>query len=436
MDLRRLVAPARSGAAGLFVALLAGCAAPIPAPQASPETRAATAQPQAADVLGAAGDEDLRLLYEKAWNERGFLADPRGREAAIDRVLLEAVRRRTALWERFLAQQADELLEPKTESLGSRSHLLVLTALRRLQGRPDPVEVLVLGPRRIELSWPPRHLLEVELALAPAEEKPVRIVTGGDYRSGWQERWRIEVLDSSGRTLPPRQRLDATGGLMGHALLEPGKSWKTALELGSYATLPGPGSYTARVEYHDRLCISHLEEVSGLILIGSEEIELVVRLPDVELSRGEREEVLALIEELDEQAPLRLLAGAYTGAHHDFIPPGSTAGRLLALGWKAVPELARELEHSRHSPRRRAWILALLFSITGGHDPRQDGVLGSYLQRSAAWSVSGGRDDPEFMSWGWTADHSVEGAMRPEAQEDLVERWRKTARALEVRGSD
>ena len=72
----------------------------------------------------------------------------------------------------------------------------------------------------------------------------------------------------------------------------------------------------------------------------------------------------SLISLLDPNTPLKILVGEYDKEAYSFINPESPEGQLLAMQWQAVPALVASLEDERLSFRKRAWILALLFSIT------------------------------------------------------------------------
>ncbi len=95
------------------------------------------------------------------------------------------------------------------------------------------------------------------------------------------------------------------------------------------------------------------------------------------------------------------------------------------MGVKAVPALVESLGDKSLSDKKRAWILALLFSATGENDPRDSGVLGDYEIRETGWQVSGSKPG-EGASGGLTppSEESWSGAkIDREAQDRLVGKW-------------
>ncbi len=122
--------------------------------------------------------------------------------------------------------------------------------------------------------------------------------------------------------------------------------------------------------------------------------------------------------------------GSYTSHAHDFVKPDTPPGKLLALRWKAVPALLDGLADEKLTPKKRAWVLALLFSITGRNDPRgAEGVLGSYSDREAGWQVWGGvGGKAEAGGFGGSEDGHVWDlfgrGIDAKKQRIFAERWR------------
>jgi hypothetical protein len=347
-------------------------------------------------------------------------------ERTLDDCLREALRRGGKEWEDFLAGEA--------RAGGESPQLVLLTALRRLKGRPDPVDVAVEGEREIVLAWPVEHTLRVALRLAGGEPGPVAFLEGGDYRSGRQERFRIEARDSSGNAIAPRERPSGRGGgLSVYGELTPGRAWKTGLDLASHVHLSAPGAYRVRIQYHDRSWISDVADVSRCILCESPEITIRVEPRTVPLSAAERTEIAGWIEALDAAEPLKVLEGPYTEQSHDFIPPGSPAGKVLAAGWKSVPGLVEAAGKEDLDPRKRAWLLSLLFTVTGLHDPRDLDALGPHQYRNRGWAVAAGFDEPELRGFGGFGEGSaIGGSIDLAGQRRLAERWRETLELVRV----
>lgn len=367
-------------------------------------------------------DAALEAAIESSMNEPFF---GEGDKTILDDCLREVFRRGGKEWEGYLAEKA--------KAGGESPQILFLTALRRLQGKPDPVDVVVEGDREVALTWPVEHTFKVALRLADGERGPVAFMEGGDYRRGRQERFRVEATDSSGKILPARRLRDGfIGGLLDYRDLKPGEAWKTELDLASYLSLPSPGTYRVRIQYHDRQYISDLDDVSRFIVCASREITIKAEPRTIRLSAEERKEISGWIRDLDPKEALKVLAGAYTEDCHDFIPPNSPAGKLLAAGWKSVPDLVEEASKEDLNPRKRAWLFSLLFTVTRLNDPREVDALGPYASRNRGWAVVGGFGEPELRGFGGFEEGAAGGRMDPEAQRKLAERWRATLQGVRV----
>jgi hypothetical protein len=109
------------------------------------------------------------------------------------------------------------------------------------------------------------------------------------------------------------------------------------------------------------------------------------------------------------------------------IAPTSPAGKLLTLGWKAVPALLDELDDPNLIGGRRAWILSVLFSITSWNDPRSDdGVLGNFQSYDVGWQiVSGANGKMSSVSMGWGSSATYNTRIDETKQRDFAKRWRE-----------
>ena len=107
-------------------------------------------------------------------------------------------------------------------------------------------------------------------------------------------------------------------------------------------------------------------------------------------------------------------------------PPDSPAGKLLTMKWKAVPAMIDAAMDETTSPVQRAWLLALLASITGAHDPRDEsGLLGSYECNETGWNVWGGTPGQMSGGIGFGGTCSVSGSpIEPDRQLEFANRWR------------
>ncbi|MCE9562736.1 MAG: hypothetical protein K8U57_11880 [Planctomycetes bacterium] len=346
--------------------------------------------------------------------------------------LLEMARRKGPTITGYLTRKHDELLKAR-QNVDSHTawlrhpNLELLTALRRSQNKPDPLPIILGGPEQEESIFPNLPILDAALVNKDAQKNPIGYQEGGDYRSGRQERWRFNVRDAKGNPMPVKPREDPEGGgLTGYNTLKVGESWTTILDMRRFIDLT-PGDYTVTVEYHDRQEIASDLHTAGLMLCRSEPFKLHVQPRVIDVTKEAREAVKVAVASLEEKDRVRILAGTYSKADHEFITPASPAGKILALGWRAVPELLGELENAKLKPHQRAWVLALLFSITSWHDPRDESeVIGRYESRSRGWVVSGGRNGKTYVmgagSGGKLVTHT--DAIDEKKQKVFAEKWR------------
>jgi tetratricopeptide (TPR) repeat protein len=352
--------------------------------------------------------------------------------------LCEMLRRGGKAIEAGLRRYNDELLDAWANAPGysyeRTSNLEVLTVLRRLQGKSDPVQILPSLAIPTECTFPDLPNFDVGLVNCDCEKKPVIYTEGGDYRSGRQERWRFEVRDARGDLLPLLGSPSSIGGGLSNVwLLEKGQSWDTTLRMSSFVNLE-PGRYTVRILYHNRLTIADLDSTDGLIMCRSQVFPLHVKRREIKVTKDERAQVRHWLIQLNVRDKVRVLAGSYGKQAHVFIAPTSPAGKLLDLGWKAVPLLLDELARDKLEPERRAWVLALLFGITGQNDPRRDGVLGNYRDRESGWQVWGGRNGQQNAGGtGWRDDGNFEGAINVPAQRAFAAQWTRFREFIIVR---
>jgi tetratricopeptide (TPR) repeat protein len=387
-------------------------------------------------------DEELCQYGARADGPRGGLSFYRTGAPLLtqrEAYLAEMVRRGGKRIEAFLVRALNEEPGSRLDKSKERpANLELLTALRRVQKKSEPLRIVVRGGINREAIFPRMPEFAVALTNVDEAERPVRFQDGGNYRSGRQARWRFEVRDAKGQLLVPEEPtgLDGEGGgLSTEGKLEYDHSWDTTLDMNRFAPLP-PGEYTVRILYHDRLTIADLPTICGLIVCQSEPIRLLVQPRLIDLTRRERAEAETWLGKLDEQAPLRILAGTYGSYAHQFIAPQSPPGKLLALGWKAVPTLLDELDKEKLTPRRRAWVLALLFSITSWHSPRgESGVLPDYQFQEAGWQVWGGRDGRnDSGGFGTGGAGEVSGArINEDAQKAFARRWQGFREFIVVR---
>ncbi len=371
---------------------------------------------------------------------REAMHDARGPK--LELFLCEAIRRGGKEWSRFVAgrweAERKSLLKAARDSAKGdnlRRELTVhpsvewLTAMHRLEGRPDPLQILVAGRRTRSCFLGCLPNLFVLLTNLDVDRAEVPFTDGGDYRSGRQARWRLEVTDPHGHVLPQRSPLDfVRGGIYQESTLRYGESWTTELNINRFVRIEAPGKYKLRVLYHDHVTIADCDDVAGLIVSVSLPMDLTVEPIAVEATRAELDTVRKSISELPLKGPIKFLEGDYDKRVYDFIKPDSPPGKLLTMGWKAVPAMIDAAVDEIGAPVQRAWLLALLASITHANDPRdQSGVLGSCDIRESGWSVCGGTPGEWSGGCGTGTSGSLNvlfpAPIEPKRQLEFAKRW-------------
>jgi tetratricopeptide (TPR) repeat protein len=302
----------------------------------------------------------------------------------------------------------------------------VLTALRRVQGRPDPVQIVVREPLVQESHFPDLPVFNASLRNVDSLGQPSGFTEGGDYRSGRLTRWRFQVQDSRGVPLPILNSNSGEGGRFERTSLHRGEEWATMLSMSDYVAVPGPGEYKVRILYHDSRELMCFQLLAGRITCQSPEIRLKVSPRIIEVSAEERTRVKKWLKSLNPKGPVKVVAGAYGPWAHKFLDPTSPAGQILTPSWKSAAVLFEELPREDLPAKQRAWILALLFSITGANDPRDDPsvVLGDYESHERPRVISGGRPgQPPSGGSSWSEPWSVKGTIDPNKQKAFARCW-------------
>ena len=314
-------------------------------------------KPGATELLGRLrklSEEEL----ERVLSELNSLPDP---NAGLDLCLTEIIRRGGQRWDLYLASLLDQPVE--------RADLRLLTALRRVQKRPDPVTILVDGKLTRECSLGYMPVLGARLTNLDAERRSVSFYPGMDRRSARRaHKWHVGIVDPEGKKLLPVPDL-CMGGAGCIDTLHFGESWSSDIATWWYSEVNRPGRYTVTLFYHDSVYISDCDNLEGLIVSRSLPMKLTVKPVHVRVSTEQEAEVRTWISQLPEEGPVRMHGGVYGDGSHEFIKPDGPAGKLLVLGWPAVPELIHAALDEKTSTGRRAWELGMLYSITGMNRP-------------------------------------------------------------------
>jgi hypothetical protein len=233
-----------------------------------------------AAIVGAAqsaerlSDEQLGSLLDSAARLRFMGATP-------EMLLIEMLHRRRPEFRQQLLLLS--VPPPKNSLLNRPSNLPAVAALRRWDGQSAPLKVFLQSPLPLESGEADLPVLSVSIQNVDVQHAVVSFHVGGDYRSGRQARWRIEVQRSDGSVLPLKPRRGfAGGGISSRRLLAHGESYEAKLDMDDYVGPLTPGLYSVIVRYHDECAIADMEDISRLITFSSDPFELIVHPADVD----------------------------------------------------------------------------------------------------------------------------------------------------------
>lgn len=336
------------------------------------------------------------------------------------------------------------MTEKLENAMSKDGSLELLTALRRSEKRKDPLSIQLSIDTKVEIKCSPLDLPKIKCTIENVDEEKeeVDFQFGGNYRSGKQTRFRVEMRDSAGVLLPPKKRYGVIngGGISRSGHLAFGEKWETVVDLQSFVSFPTPGRYVCEIIYSDQNQISELEDVTGLILSKSRKFEIEISKIQIIIRDSEKAELLKLLKSLDAKQTLKVLSGTYGKGAHKFIPLESPAGGILSKGLSAVPVLIERLEEET-SPDMRAWLFSLLYSCTGQLDPRYfpgGEVLGDYDYMEGSWAIFGGKPgEGSSGGFGFSGVGKTRGVWSPiqkneKAQLKLVKQWSKFKQYLSV----
>lgn len=315
-------------------------------------------------------------------------------------------------------------LDPEVDRLSN--NLELLTALRRVQQKPDPLVIDLQFPDELKGDTRSLPKIAVKLRSADIEQKSLWVCRGRRCHSSHrQAQWRFEVQRADGVWLDPRRRERAFpdirlgGGVKCDGPLLYGETLETELPMGDFVSVSEPGEYTVTLLYHPKLPIADFEQESPLdrlTIFRSRSFKLkVTEAPRrvIESSPDDRREAQALIAQLPDKGVVRISGGHYGERHRNFIPPESAAGRLMLMKWRAVPSLLEALTDKSVSRHQRAWVLVIL------HKTTEERHLAPTRFPDALPKWESGSDQ------GITA--SIGGTITPYGQDILIRKWRKLA---------
>jgi hypothetical protein len=272
-------------------------------------------------ACGPIGDVDLGDLQ---LDGRTFLS--RLDDDAAERLLRKWVRE-GASCEYFepllidLLQRPKERWIPVLEQLqvlasdSSSMSLPLLTTLRRMQGRPDPVQVELLFRDAVVVEWPGDVVLRARAINVDAEGAKFT-VSSGDW-----DRWLVQVVDRAGTPLPAGGRPVTVIGGAPNVVVSQHEALEGSVDMLEHVDPLVPGEYRVRVFYHGSNAWGWPQMRDWLSVSASREIPLTVVPRRIETSRDEQARLAAAFEgrnALDVRTRAFDLLSSTTGAEVGF----------------------------------------------------------------------------------------------------------------------
>jgi hypothetical protein len=370
-------------------------------------------------------DAALEVEYQRALQDSARNGTYR---RSVEACMTEMARRGGEHWVTFLA--AELARERRGDDASGVEDLELLTALRRSQGAGDPLVLELQGPSELECTFPVSPVVELAMKNADAQGETFQLSLGGSYRSGRFARCRVEAIDEEGRFIAPLPSPSYMGGgMMQRGPFKKGRSRRFGVPLGAYVQWPKPGSYRVRVLYHDQGSIDCDESVGGWILSTSPTFIVRVHPLVIRTSRAEQARLAEHIGAIDLSEPLLLVSGHWSPDLTFAAEPSTPQDHLFHSGWQSLPALLDALESDALEPRRRAWVLGMLWNLAGIHHPPL-GAIGSsrWVESWPGASVAG---QPSMAELGQTT-----GEPHREAQRELTQRWLALRSCIEVTLTD
>lgn len=229
-------------------------------------------------------------------------------------------------------------------------NLCMALLLRRAQRKPMPI---VLEP-----STP---LFEATTPSAPDVSLLVKDVDAGFERISVDRLddpcWQVAFEDAAGHALsePDDFPMVMKSGIQGGRL-----PWKMSFGDVRDDTVPvgrvfeqvRPGDYHVRIDYR----------IDDSVYLSSGDLVVRIRALPIHVTRGDYDAMVSWIRAIDVTKPVCLTWRAVDPKEPFLSDPETPEDRLARCGPQALPALLDELAETTDDPRRRAWILGLLWN--------------------------------------------------------------------------
>ncbi|MBK7874699.1 MAG: hypothetical protein IPJ77_02945 [Planctomycetes bacterium] len=366
-----------------------------------------------------------------------------GRTPDWVRLLAEAVRRGGERWKRVVTELGALRVHARDAGLRRRHaedehdsvpsppaahERRILTALRRLADKPDPLVLEVLDGPVYEARFPTVPVVRCRVRSVEETER-VKLTLGcQDENVG-------VVLDPSGRTADaPRHAARATQPrLCRHAPwfdteLEPGGVVDFVVDLPDRITLDEPGEHELAIVIDEDLRRG-VDGPAPAFALRSAPFRVKLTADPIRLTRAAYDGLRHELTSIPRDSCVKLVRApwspATTFAQDDLEPQD----RIFRAGWKALPVLIDALDDPKVEARHQDWALGLLFDVTGLHQPAGDAYAASLIGRTCwedAWPTT--RRDVVF------SDDRGNGYVVPDGTTlaDLKSAWKALRVKLDV----
>jgi len=320
--------------------------------------------PGSTKYLSRLDDEALMRRYELMMRLPHWLM--------IESCLLEMARRGTEHWRSFLATELARIRAEGSEGRhpSNDREVLYLTVLRRAQGKPDPLSVLIDPEAKLEATFPELPVLTCVLRNDDVDQESFVVTSGEGHHSRCFGHCWLDVIGPDGRPVLPLSQPGSTDvGVYFRRVLEPGGVIEFSIRLTDYALFTSPGDHRIRVLYHDEVDIANEETAAGRIVASSPPFTLRLNAREVRVTRAEVQEMQQWVREIDTSLTILLVSDHWRPDTRFVEEVAGSDDRLFRKGLDAVPVLIDVLEDEGLELERRAWIIAMLRNITGLHAP-------------------------------------------------------------------
>jgi hypothetical protein len=221
--------------------------------------------------------------------------------------------------------------------------------LRRAQRKPAPITLEPIEP-----------VSEAVTPEAPEVKLLIHDVDAGFERllvpSLDEDRWRTTVFDPTGEVVsePPFEpmfiRISTPVGFSSG--IAPDQSYVERIPIGRRFDRARPGDYRVRVDYL----------IGGVVCLSSGDLPVRIKPIPIQVTRRDYDSMVSEIRAIDVSKPVALTSSPVRPPDEFDGDAKSPEDSLARRGRLALPALLDELDESTADPRRRAWILGLLWN--------------------------------------------------------------------------